>query len=80
MQRILQEIMKKKKYLEHQMLGLRVICPSEAAKQQTSILYCRLTDFNSKSDESECMYDYRVFPKTLKVSLPSKKVRGSYYH
>ena len=27
MQRILQDFMKKKKYLEHQMLGRRVVCP-----------------------------------------------------
>ena len=31
LQRILQEIMKKKKYLEHQTLGRRVICPIDPA-------------------------------------------------
>ena len=41
LQRILQEIMKKK-YLEHQMVGRRVICPSEPAYH---IVDCRISSY-----------------------------------
>ena len=41
MQRVQQEIMKKKQYLEHRMLGHRVICPN---KPTYYIVDCRISN------------------------------------
>ena len=48
MQRILQEVMEKE-YLKHQTLGRQGICPIEPTNQQTSVLYCSLSDFKNQT-------------------------------